>query len=577
MTARIQALPTDVVHHIAAGEVIDSLAAVVRELVENALDAQATRLTISLWPELGQVRVADDGVGMPQADLRCAVLPHSTSKIRTQDDLWRIQSLGFRGQALHSLSQVATLEIWSRSRLEADGSGWQMTYSQQGEPVEENPVAIAPGTIVTVSDLFATWPARRQALPSTTQQLKAVQLCLQQIALCHPQVTFQIELRDAFWFALAPSKTARQRLPQILKNVTVSDLRELHRSVVSETISQKDFPEPRVPSSFGSLYLLMGLPDRCHRRRPDWIKVAINGRLVSLPEIEQTVMQAFRFTLPRDRYPVCFLHLQTSPDHIDWNRHPDKSAVYLRQLDTWNLEISQAISDLLRLHPDSLSQTGYQHRIKHLLKTSESSGQYAAPFNPVDQPESSATPLRSTNVGSLKAVAQVQERYILAEHSSGICLIEQHIAHERVVYERLSQDWTLVPLPHPVILEYLSPAQVENLQQIEIEIAPFGHQLWAVRTAPAPLAARLDLVEALLELSLSHNLEAALVATACRTALKNGTPLSLETMQELLFDWQNTRNPHTCPHGRPICLALEETSLARFFKRHWVIGKSHGI
>ncbi|HEY9877479.1 MAG TPA: DNA mismatch repair endonuclease MutL, partial [Leptolyngbyaceae cyanobacterium] len=521
MTAHIQALPTDVVHHIAAGEVIDSLASVVRELVENALDAQATRLTISLWPEIGRVRVADDGMGMSYGDLRCAVLPHSTSKIRTQDDLWHIQSLGFRGQALHSLAQVATLEIWSRSRIDADALGWRMAYSEQGEPVEEETVAIAPGTIVIVSKLFATWPTRLQALPSTAQQLRATQLCLQQISLCHPQVTFQVELRDAPWFALAPSETAQQRLPQILKNVAVSDLRELNCPAILESgVSQKNDPEQKTSSPLGQLYLLIGLPDRCHRRRPDWIKVAINGRLVVLPEIEQTVMQAFRFTLPRDRHPVCFLHLQTSPNHIDWNRHPDKSEVYLHQLDTWISNISKAVSDLLRLHPDSLTQTGYNQRVSRLLKAAEPEGQYAAsdpaPSNPADQVQTSGFPSKSYSIASLKAVAQVQQRYILAEHSSGICLIEQHIAHERVLYERLSQDWNLVPLSHPVILEHLSQTQVDNLQQLQIEIASFGHQLWAIRSAPAPLAKRSDLAEALLELSLSPTLEKALVATACR-------------------------------------------------------------
>jgi DNA mismatch repair protein MutL len=167
--------------------------------------------------------------------------------------------------------------------------------------------------------------------------------------------------------------------------------------------------------------------------------------------------------------------------------------------------------------------------------------------------------------------------YILAEHPSGMWLIEQHIAHERVLYEQLWDCWQVVPLESPLVLGQLSTAQLDQLQRLGIEVEPFGDQRWAVRSAPERLIDRDDCVDALLELSQGGNLESALVATACRTAIRNGTPLSLAEMQSLLEQWQQTRNPRTCPHGRPIYLQLEETSLARFFRRHWVIGKSHGI
>lgn len=578
----IQPLPSEVVRQIAAGEVIDSLAAVVRELVDNALDAQAQRIAIGLWPELGKVRVADDGVGMGQLDLRWAAAPHTTSKIGSQADLWQIRSLGFRGQALHSLCQVAALEICSRPAAEA-ALGRRVAYSSQGEPLREETVAIAPGTIVTVSQLFADWPGRQQALPTLPQQLRAVQLCVQHIALCHPQVTFQVELNDKPWFALTPSATARQRLPQILKSVAPSDLREIRQPVLPPSELAEAAQDDSPPSPLGSLYLLVGLPDRCHRRRADWIKVAVNGRLVSLPELEQSVIRAFRFALPRDRYPVCFIHLSPRPDTIDWNRHPDKSAIYLAASAAWSQQIGEALAELLRFNPESLSWTGQRQQAQQLLRAAEAAGHYADPRLAAPETEAAAQTkvagafAPAAALPSLRAVAQVQNRYILAEHEGGICLIEQHIAHERVLYEQICQQWRIVPLETPLILEHLSQAQVDTLQQLQLEVAPFGPQLWAVRTAPAPLAQRSDLAAALLELSLTPALEAAKVAIACRTALRNGTPLSLDAMQALLQDWQNTRQPHTCPHGRPICLSLAETSLARFFKRHWVIGKSHGL
>ncbi|NEP07733.1 MAG: DNA mismatch repair protein MutL, partial [Okeania sp. SIO4D6] len=177
----------------------------------------------------------------------------------------------------------------------------------------------------------------------------------------------------------------------------------------------------------------------------------------------------------------------------------------------------------------------------------------------------------------LKAIAQLHNTYIVAEHPNGIWLIEQHIAHERVLYEKLCDAWEIIYLEPPIILHNLSSGQIEQLQRLNIEVEIFGDFLWAARTAPAILAKRNDCAEALIELSKGGDLESAKVATSCRSAIRNGTPLSLSEMQSLLNQWRLTRNPRTCPHGRPIYLSLEESALARFFRRHWVIGKSHGI
>ena len=306
----------------------------------------------------------------------------------------------------------------------------------------------------------------------------------------------------------------------------------------------------------------------------------MNGRLVNLPEIEQTILAAFRRTLPRDRYPVCFVHLQVPPAQIDWNRHPAKSEIYLHHLDDWRDQIAAAIDRTLRLNPNTLPETLYSDRIGHLLKTAETGGTWNTlqPSKEIegDQDEflaPSPQPLAST----LKALAQVHNTYILAEHPTGVWLIEQHIAHERVLYEELCDRWQIVPLETPIILQLLTIAQVEQLQRIEIDVEPFGDQSWVARSAPALLAARSDCAEALIELSFGGDLQTAQVATACRSAIRNGTVLTHSAMQTLLTQWQQTRNPRTCPHGRPICLTLEESSLSRFFRRHWVIGKSHGI
>ena len=557
MGSTIQPLPIDVVHLIAAGEVIDSLAAVVRELVENSIDAGATRITVSLWADQWRIRVADNGAGMDLEALKQAALPHTTSKIHDRQDLWNIRSLGFRGEALHSLSQLSQFEILSRPATATQG--WRVSYRADGTATQVETAAIAPGTIVTVDQLFGNWSARRQGLPAIAQQIRAVQAMIQQIALSHPHITWQVQQNDREWFNLWAGETARKILPQILRGVQIGGLQE--------TTIEVPIPESGETSS---LYVLAGLPDRCHRHRPDWVRVAINGRFVEVPELEQTILGAFRKTLPRDRHPVCLLHLQVPPAQIDWNRHPAKAEIYLHHLSHWQTHIVGAIDRVLRLKPESLSESLYSERVGKLLKTAESEGGYH-----VDreiQLSSDAAPL-----SSVRAIAQVHNRYILAEHPAGLWLVEQHIAHERVLYEQVCDRWQLIPLEPAIILNRLSTAQLEQLQRLGLDVEPFGEQIWAIRTAPALLAQRDDCAEALTELSLGGDLQSAQVATACRSAIRNGTPLSLTEMQTLLDQWQQTRHPRTCPHGRPIHLSLEETTLARFFRRHWVIGKSHGI
>jgi DNA mismatch repair protein MutL len=317
-----------------------------------------------------------------------------------------------------------------------------------------------------------------------------------------------------------------------------------------------------------SLHLVIGLPDRCHRHRPDWVKVAINGRMIKTPELEQTIFSAFHKILPRDRYPVCFLHLTISPEQINWNRNPAKTEIYLNELTFWQEQITEAIHKSLRISETNIKESIHTTRVSNLLKVAESKGEYN--FN-------SQKSQSSENQTYLKAIAQLSNTYIVAEHSGGMWLVEQHIAHERVLYEQLCDSWQLVAVETPIIIYQLSQAQVSQLQRIGLDIEPFGDNLWAVRNIPIMLKQREDCAEAILELSWGGDLQTAQVAVACRSAIRNGTKMSLPEMQTLLDNWERTRNPRTCPHGRPIYLSLEESALARFFRRNWVIGKSHGI
>lgn len=562
----IRPLTLDVIHRMAAGEVIDSVSAVVRELVENAIDAKATRIVIYLWLDQWKIHVMDNGQGISYENLKTIAGPHTTSKISQQSDLSNITTLGFRGEALHSIAQFAQLEILScvdDNGLESlepklKSSGWRAKYTIDGELETLEEAAIAPGTIIQVDQLFQNWETRRTG--TTKQQLKQIQACIHNIAIVHPEVTIQVFQDDREYLTLGNTKNLVQRLLQVLPNGALSDFSQ----VKTEEIE-----------------FVLGLPDRISRRSPDWIRIAVNGRIVQIPELFQTVVTALRKTLPRDRYPIVVIHLHVPPHQVDWNRDPDKSSLYLQELESWQTLIIRSIQQALTLTNDLLSG----QRTTQFLRAAEQGAGYgidraitpiAAPLESPLEPALESNPTRSLP-GRLKAIAQVRNTYILAEHPAGMYLIEQHIAHERVLYEQIVDRWKLVSIEPAIILTALSDRQVEQLETIGLTVDDFGEALWAVRSIPEMLLDRDDRAAALLELSLLGDLNAAQVAIACRTAIRNGTPLTPAEQRHLLQQWQQTLNPHTCPHGRPIYLVLQETALAQFFRRQWVIGKSHGL
>lgn len=556
----IQKLPDNVVKLIAAGEVIDSQVAVVRELVENSLDAKADRIFISLYPETWNLQVADNGEGISQEDLPLTIQPHTTSKIHDTNDLTNIQTLGFRGEALHSIAQLAQINISSRV---ADDCGWEIiaenAYLQQIYP---KPSAV--GTIVRVNDLFGNMPVRRQVNPPFKQQLKKIQILLGEFALCHPHITWQLLVNDHLIFAISRSQCAEKILPQLLKTIHYSDLKTIQKNI--------DTPYEK---SISNMELVIGLPDRISRPRSDWVKIGINGRVIKCPELESAIYSGFHRTLERDRFPVAFLHLHTSPRQIDWNRHPAKAEVFLDNIEFWQEQIKDSIAEIFKLTNNNISQKWENKRIENIFKVAENKSIYQ-----LDQGETKeAEKEREENLGliDLQVIAQARNTYIIAEHSQGIWLIEQHIAHERIIYEQLQNQWEIVPLKNPIILDKLLPKQVEQLNHIGLEIEPFGEDLWALRSIPKILLNREDSLSAIMELSYGGDLNSAQVAIACRSAIRNGEKLTIKQMQDIVNNWKITKNPHTCPHGRPIYLSLEESSLYRFFRRHWVLGKSHGI
>jgi len=551
----INLLPIEVVHLIAAGEVIDSLSAVVRELAENAIDAGATRIVISIWMDTLSVQMSDNGGGMELADLSQAATPHTTSKINNVEDLRQIQSLGFRGEALYSLAQLADLQICSRPI--AEPVGYQVYYDHQGN-LTANPkvIAIASGTVVTVQNLFSGYPNRIQSLPSSSQQARKLQLQIQHMAIANPQINWQVHLNDREWLTIWSGENASEILPQIISSVQPYDLICKTRKISASSH----------PSVSEKIYLTLGKPDRLSRRRPDWIKIILNGRVITFPELEQTVLTALERILPRHRFPLCIVDLDLSCDRLDWNRHPAKNEVYIQNLEELQHHLKECITEALK-SPEPNESVNYNSATNKLLQTAERKTAYLIPTKQENFNQPSF---------SIKAIAQVLDTYILAEHQGGLWLVEQHVAHERILFEQIESQWQIVEISQPILLKQtsqISDRGVEQLQALGIEIEAFGNNLWAVRSLPQILIGHPECAAVLQEMSQQEDPSLARATAACRSAVRNGTKLEMSVMRDLLRQWQQTRNPHTCPHGRPICLAIDESDLARFFRRNWLIAK----
>jgi len=566
----IHTLPIEVVHLIAAGEVIDSLAAVVRELAENAVDAKANRIVITISTDTLSVQVSDNGGGLAIDDLSRAATPHTTSKINDAADLQQIQSLGFRGEALYSLAQLADLSICSRPMLEP--VGYQANYDQYGNlPNSPKVVAIAVGTIVTVRNLFVRYPNRLQSLPSISQQVRKVQLQIHQIAIANPQVNWQVHLDGKEWITIWAGENASEILPQIVSSIQSYDLVHKEFALIPQSLlplgekgSQTITPLSLTGRGAGGegISITLGLPDRLSRRRLDWVKIVLNGRMIDFPELEQSILTSLERILPRNRFPVCIVTLNLRCDRIDWNRHPAKAEAYIQELVEIQTMIKEGITAALKIPEPSAGV--YTRATNDLLRAAERKTSYLIPakrenFN---QPHA-----------SLRAIAQVLDTYILAEHAGGLWLVEQHVAHERVLFEKIEMQWQIVAIEQPILLKNIDQDGVERLQALGLDIEAFGQGLWAVRSLPELLIGHEDCAVILQEMSQQDDPTMARATAACRSAIRNGTKLDLNTIRDLLWQWQQTRNPHTCPHGRPICLAIDESDLARFFRRNWIVGK----
>lgn len=545
---RIQILEADVVNKIAAGEVIERPASVVKELVENALDAGSKDVRVDI-EEGGRklIRVTDDGGGIRAEDLPLAFAPHATSKLRNADDLFRVGTFGFRGEALASIGSVARTRLLSRPPA---SEGAEMIV-EGGLAQEVRPAASAPGTTVEVRNLFHNVPVRRRFLRSIEIETEHVVETVGRFAIARPDARFELHVDGDRRYALAPSDR-RTRIGVFFGGDVAAALKELE---------EPGFHAYLAPPAFS-------------RVNARGVHFFLNGRYIRDRVLLRAVNEAYREMIPHGRYPVAFLFLTLPPEEIDVNVHPTKIEVRFRRV--WKLhdELAAALRKKLlegrldtRVDPESLPPDIRPEPARAVLE-----------FFAGD-PEPRAL------VVTGRRVFQLHDRYLVEEVEDGVRIIDQHALHERVMLEEFRKQYAgasiarqrlLIPAVVSVNKEMRARLDEhrELLESCGIEFEDFGRDEVAVRAVPA-LVAEHDPARLLIDfLDLAGDsapevplLETALEFMACRAAVKFGKRLSGEEIVRLLQDAAGLDFAAACAHGRPTAIKLTLQDLERFFQR----------
>ena len=589
----IHLLSPEVASQIAAGEVVERPASVVKELLENALDAGAKHITIRVV-EAGTrlVEVSDDGCGIPVDELLLSVERHATSKLSSAEDLFRIETLGFRGEALASIGSVSRLTITSHVAMSPTGGRLRVEAGHAG-PLET--VGIPVGTVIAVEDLFYNVPARLKFLKHPTTERRHIDEMVMRYALAYPNVHFRLiqEERPAL---MTSGNGNRREILATLYGVEVAR-QMLELLAEEEGFSVKGFISP------------ISLT-RSNRRE---ITFFVNGRPVQDPALGTALVQSYHTLLMVGRYPLAILFLQLPAETVDVNVHPTKAEVRFKNSDLVFRGVQRAVRRALLAHTPVPSLGGNLRWTD--IQAHQGSGRQLDPAwnisadlkeHPIDStlpsPDSVAGAPRQvglTNAGVpiLRLVGQIASAYLVAEGPDGLYLIDQHAAHERVLFEsfmalwagsRQSADGSVSSnIPAQVLLQPVSvdlppgsarliEEQLPVLNRLGFQVELFGKGSFLVRAIPSllvgmdPAAALAVIVEDFEEdeTPLQAETEARIIARVCkRAAVKAGQALSPEEQKALLDDLEACLSPRTCPHGRPTMILLSVDLLERQFGR----------
>lgn len=591
----IKVLDESIVHLIAAGEVVDRPVSIVKELVENAIDALSSRITVELSTAHGvisRIRITDDGIGIPADQISTAFLPHATSKIRTGDDLLSCLTLGFRGEALASIAAVSYVTMVTKPKESETAVRFRITG---GEVVEHTETGAPDGTSITVEEIFFNMPARRKFLKSLQTEVAHITSILESFACLYPGITFRYLVNGLEKF----STHGGSDLPDIF--------RALYPAEAGMMIPVRGEDGNTLVTG------LISLPKLVKQNRQRFL-LAVNGRLVQSPAMISAVKRAYGSLIPGNVWPVAVLMLEIPPAEVDANIHPTKREVRFsaerKILDLLVRIVRKALDDadllFLPVSTDEDSQlfltdisspvpvpagyetigaipvarqvceatlAGYRTTSRQLLQTRL-------------QDNAEEESVRDERFPDLFWIGQVGETYIIAGDKSGaLFLIDQHAAHERVRYDQLkrqeSQSLKTQELIAPVVLNMspseagLLPSVLPVLSDEGFIIEPFGQDTWCVRGVPIVLGRYEDpqTVRELIGTILSEDegpvrlKEQVLRLVACRSAVKAGAVLAPEQGMDIINQLSQTTDPWTCPHGRPTIISFSCQDLAKMFKR----------
>ncbi|MCL4220694.1 MAG: DNA mismatch repair endonuclease MutL [Phycisphaerales bacterium] len=621
---QIRKLPALLINQIAAGEVIERPASVVKELVENSLDAGATRIEVDLeGGGIELVRVRDDGGGIPREELALALSPHATSKIRQAEDLDRIVTMGFRGEALASITSVARVRVVSKPRGQAEA--WEICG--QGEDISEpRPAAGAPGTLIEVRNLFFNTPARRKFLRTASTEQGRCMEWLTDLAIAHPSVGFMVRCDGRVRLETGPDQEPRQRVLALLGEELEGELIEVRAD---------RFEDARGLTLWG----LIGRP-AIARATPRAQHVFLNGRAVRDRTIQHALKESYRGLVEPGRHPTAVLLIEMSPTAVDVNVHPAKLEVRFRDQSAVHQAVLHAVREALRQSDLTPPVSGRRYepgaRLPGAGYSRPRDGGEGSPGaryeehvrpealvdflkrgplpNPsairasLDQPLVASGPLEAMGFGDGRTYAepqpdealpsprradrvlQIHNSFLVTQDESGIVIIDQHALHERVMFERLAARVGREPLESQQLLAPVSVhatrRQMERVEELAallgrcgIVLRPMGPRTLGVESFPSLLFQRgVDPVEFMTELlekaeseefapSDESALHEVLDMMACKAAIKAGDRMSEQEMEELLRLRESVERSSACPHGRPTSVRLSIEQLEKLFHR----------
>ena len=582
---RIIQLSKNVINQIAAGEVIERPFSVVKELVENSVDAGATRVSVEISNDCRNIRVADNGSGIHPDDIILAFSKHATSKISTGEDLYAVKTMGFRGEALASIISISKLTCITRTKDFDYGTKVECENSE----VKKAQTGCAVGTIMDIRDLFYNLPARLKFLKSPKTEFAYINELIQSLALIHPDVSFELKNNGK----VSLKTTGQGDLVQTVKEVFSDDIIKYFRPVLkTDRISNLKISG------------LVSTPDFTRATKKDYY-MYVNSRIVKCPIFQKSIDMTYK-NLIGSKYPFIILNLELPPEDVDVNVHPTKKEVRYKNpnqifnfihsaidmaLSGYAEKESFAVEKVETIEPTApveikpiplnlkQSEDVYVEdntNISELFDTPKTAVIKAFPKHEQRKFVEEKIPEKEENI-----IGQYKKTYILIEKDEGLEIVDQHIAEERYIYEKLKKtkniDCQLLFISD--VLE-VSPSDIELLKTCRDKLAKFGYEIDFIsekeiifKKVPQILSkvSPKEILSDILE-NMSGDIdnieEKILITTSCKAAVKANTYLNMFQMQEIIKNWRKCEKPFTCPHGRPISHIIEHKDIAKFFQRN---------